>query len=120
MPPSRPVVQRGPAARLQPLPCPAPKGTPQLLARKSLPESQGCQSGGTQECCPTEKENYHWDVIEGTVRHQQAKEMQNDCQALKNLHTAYRKNPDKFDEEPEVLLGDVDLEEDTMVSLGLG
>jgi hypothetical protein len=60
------------------------------------------------------------DVIEGTVRHQQAKEMQNDCQALKNLHAAYRKNPDKFDEEPEVLLGDVDLEEDTMVSLGLG
>ncbi|KIK78515.1 hypothetical protein PAXRUDRAFT_163846 [Paxillus rubicundulus Ve08.2h10] len=117
MPASRPVVQRGPAARIQLLPPPVPKGTPQLSARKSIPETQGRQPGSARERRPTEKENYRRDVIEGTVRRQQGKEMRNDRQARKALRTAYQNNPDEFDgEEPEELFSDVDLEEDTMVS----
>ncbi|KIK80298.1 hypothetical protein PAXRUDRAFT_159019, partial [Paxillus rubicundulus Ve08.2h10] len=117
VPASRPVVQRGPAARIQLLPPPVPKGTPQLSACKLIPETQGHQPGSARECHPTKKENYHWDVIEGTVQHQQGKEMRNDRQAHKALRSAYQNNPDEFDsEEPEELFSDIDLEEDTMVS----
>jgi site-specific DNA-cytosine methylase len=68
-----------------------------------------------QRSSTTDRFFFSVEVIADSTRRKNEKVKKSDRKAVKALRSAYHNSPDDFEEEPEALHSDADLEEETMV-----